>query len=613
VNARRRWILAIAAASVLVAAMDTYVIVLALPAIMADVGIGVDQLQAATPIVSGFLLGYVVVMPLLGRLSDLYGRRPLLILCLAVFAGGSLVTASATDLGSVVAGRALQGLGGGGLVPVTLALVADLWPAERRSVPLGVIGAVQELGSVLGPLYGGLILTVASWQTIFWLNIPIAAVFALGLFAASGQSDRQSADARVPQRTAERAASPDQPRQTLGASLPVRRPPLDRISVALAGIALVAGCLSIAAPGLLRDNQTIGLAYTALGGLVWLTPIALVAAAAAVALIIWEARARRSTRELVAVRRLPAVAAAVDWPGAVLLGIALSTIIVSFSAQDPSTGAISPAALWLLPLGVVAMACFVLRERRARQPLVAASELRSPGAYGALLTNLAVGAALMAALLDIPVLARSTIDPNSQLGAALVLLRLLVGVPIGAIAGGWLSQRLGNRLVASAGMAITAAAFLLMTRWTATTLGDPFGPGWLHPSDPVLVACGLGFGLAIAPVNASMLASVREQMHGLASALVVVARMIGMLVGISILTAVSLHIFYTTASSFPSPSVLCPTSPLNCLAYEGDVTAAIVSELRTVFLGAGLCAALAAVLAAAMLRGRPSRLVAARP
>ena len=136
-NTRRRWILAIAAVSVLVAAMDTYVIVLALPAIMADVGIGVDQLQAATPIVSGFLLGYVVVMPLLGRLSDIYGRRPLLLLCLAVFAAGSLVTASATDLGSVVAGRALQGLGGGGLVPVTLALVADLWPADVRGLPLG--------------------------------------------------------------------------------------------------------------------------------------------------------------------------------------------------------------------------------------------------------------------------------------------------------------------------------------------------------------------------------------------------------------------------------------------------------------------------------------------
>jgi MFS family permease len=587
VNTRRRWILAIAAAAVLVAAMDTYVIVLALPAIMADVGIGVDQLQAATPIVSGFLLGYVVVMPLLGRLSDLYGRRPLLILCLGVFAAGSLVTASATDLGSVVAGRTLQGLGGGGLVPVTLALVADLWPADRRGLPLGVIGGVQELGSVLGPLYGGLILSVAPWQTIFWLNLPVAGVLALGLVASGGRDRAVHA--------------------------PGHRRPLDWISIVLAGIAVVAGCLSIASPGVLRGNATIGVAYSALGGLVWLTPIALVAAGAAAALILWELSDHHSTRGLLAVRALPAVARAVDWQGAVLLGLALSTIIVSFSAEDPATGAISPAALWLLPLGAVSAAGFVIRERRARHPLIAAAELRSPGAYGALLTNLAVGAALMAALLDIPVLARATVDPNSQLGAALVLLRLLVGVPVGAVAGGWLSQRLGNRIVAAAGMAITAAAFFAMTGWTATTLGDPFGPGWLHPSDPVLVACGLGFGLAIAPVNASMLASVRDQMHGLAAALVVVARMIGMLVGISILTAVSLHIFYTTASAFPSPSALCPTSPLNCPPYERDVTAAIVTELRAVFLGAGICAGLAAMLSACLLRGRPDRLAPAAP
>ena len=587
-NTRRRWILAIAAVSVLVAAMDTYVIVLALPAIMADVGIGIDQLQAATPIVSGFLLGYVVVMPLLGRLSDIYGRKPLLLLCLAVFAAGSLVTASATDLGSVVAGRALQGLGGGGLVPVTLALVADLWPADVRSLPLGVIGGVQELGSVLGPLYGGLILTISSWQTIFWLNLPVAAALALGL-VASGRSGAAAASAPIP------------------------RARLDRVSLVLAGVALVAGCLAIAAPSPLRDSDTLGVAYSALGGMVWLTPIALVAAGAAVALIVWELRGHDTTRGLIAIRHLPALGAAVDWPGAVLLGIALSTVIVSFSAEDPTTGAISPAALWLLPLGALSAACFVIRERRARHPLIAAAELRSPGAYGALLANLAVGAALMAALLDIPVLARATVDPNSQLGAALVLLRLLVGVPIGAVAGGWLSQRIGNRLVAGTGMAITAAAFLAMTFWTATTLADPFGPGWLHPSDPVLFACGLGFGLAIAPVNASMLASVREHLHGLASALVVVARMIGMLVGISILTAVSLRIFYTTASAFPPAQALCPQSPLNCAAYERDVTSAIVTELRAVFLGASICAGIAAILAAVLLRGRHERPVPAVP
>jgi MFS family permease len=583
VNGRRSWLLAVAAAAVLIAAVDTYVIVLALPAIMSDVGIGIDQLQAATPIISGFLLGYVVVMPLLGRLSDLYGRRPLLLLCLAVFAAGSLVTASAHDLAAVVAGRALQGLGGGGLVPVTLGLVADVWPAERRGVPLGVIGAVQELGSVLGPLYGGLILTVATWQTIFWLNLPIAAILGFGLVAAG----RGPGDARAP--AADRAR-------------------IDPVSIALAVVTLAAGCLAVIAPGSLQNNETLGLAYTAIGGLVWLTPLAVVAAAAALALVLWELRRNRSTRPLIAVRQLPVVAAAVDWPGAALLGTTLATVIVSFSAEDPTSGAVSPAAVWLLPVGALAAILFVVRERGASNPLLAARELRSHGAYGALLTNLAIGSALMAALLDVPVLARATVFPNSQLGAALVLLRLLVGVPIGAVIGGWLSQRAGNRSVAAAGMVLTAGAFAVMTSWTATTLADPLGPGWLHPSDPVLFACGIGFGLAIAPVNGSMLVSVREEMHGLASALVVVARMIGMLVGISILTAVSLHVFYTTAATLPAPQTLCPSSPLNCPAYEQGVTGAIVTELHTVFLGAGVCAAAAALFAALLLRSRPAQL-----
>ena len=92
---------------------------------------------------------------------------PVLIAALVVFAVGSLVTALAYDLPSMVAGRFLQGVGGGGLVPATLALVADLYPAERRGVPLGIVSAVQELGSVLGPLFGAVVLAVADWPAIF--------------------------------------------------------------------------------------------------------------------------------------------------------------------------------------------------------------------------------------------------------------------------------------------------------------------------------------------------------------------------------------------------------------------------------------------------------------
>ena len=154
-----RLLLSLAAIAVAFAAADTYVVVLALPDMMGSVGLSVEQLQRAAPIVSGFLLGYVAMLPLIGRIADLRGRTPVLVAALVIFAFGSLVTAAAYDLGSLVTGRFLQGVGGGGLVPVTLALVADLYPADRRGVPLGIVGAVQELGSVIGPLFGAVVIS----------------------------------------------------------------------------------------------------------------------------------------------------------------------------------------------------------------------------------------------------------------------------------------------------------------------------------------------------------------------------------------------------------------------------------------------------------------------
>ncbi len=163
------------------AAADTYVVVLALPDMMAAADLSAERLQRAAPIICGFLLGYVAVLPLIGRIADLRGRLPVLTGSLVVFALGSLVTAAAYDLPSMVTGRFLQGLGGGGLVPATLALVADLYPPQRRGMPLGVVGAVQELGSVLGPLYGAVVLAVGDWRDIFWINLAVGLVLVLAL------------------------------------------------------------------------------------------------------------------------------------------------------------------------------------------------------------------------------------------------------------------------------------------------------------------------------------------------------------------------------------------------------------------------------------------------
>ncbi len=567
VETASRVLLGLAAVAIAFAAADTYVVVLALPDMMTAGGLDVDQLQRGAPIVSGFLLGYVGVLPLIGRISDLRGRVPVLLGSLVIFAIGSVLTASAPGLTAIVIGRVLQGLGGGGLVPPTLALVADLWPPRRRGLPLGLVGAVQELGSVLGPLYGALVLAVGSWRDIFWLNAAVGLVLAAALLRVRGA-------VRTPTTT------PPARFDLLGAAL---------LAAALAVLSL----LMLHPPGL-TSGVTTGLAFLPIAGdSRWTSPLALVLGTLVAAFLLRQVTARRP---LLAWRAWPELARRTDVLGAGLLAVLLGAVILTFASAEPETAAISASAWWLLPVAVLAGGGFVLRQRRARDPLIPRGALAARPAWGALVVSFVVGASLIAALVDIPFFARLTVHRDSQLDAALVLVRFLLALPVGAVLGGVALRRVSPAVLTSAAMVLSAVAFWHMTTWDAQSLADPL-------ETVSLVAAGLGFGLAIAPVNAVLLEHTASAVHGVASALLVVARMVGMLVGISVLTAISLRAFYAASARIPPTTTLCPEGEQLCQAYRDAVREAGIAQLHAVFWGAAICALLAAVLAAVLLRG----------
>lgn len=158
--------------ALLLAAFGQTVIAAALPVIVGDLG-GIEQISWA---ITSYLLAGTVASPIFGKLGDMFGRKLMIQIGIVMFSLGSVLAAMSTDMTMLVACRALQGFGGGGLIVVSMAAASELLPPRERGKAQGMLSACYGVSTVVGPLLGGLIVEVSHWRWLFLINIPIAVI-----------------------------------------------------------------------------------------------------------------------------------------------------------------------------------------------------------------------------------------------------------------------------------------------------------------------------------------------------------------------------------------------------------------------------------------------------
>ncbi|HEY6539994.1 MAG TPA: MFS transporter [Ktedonobacteraceae bacterium] len=548
----------VACSVVFLTALDQTVVVTALPKIITDLSITVQQLDRAAWIVSGYLLGFIIAMPLMGRISDMYGRRSVFLICLGIFALGSLVCGLAPNLGDtidisflqhiginvsalgdlsdptalsprliwLVAARFVQAIGGGATIPVAMAVAGDFYGEKQRGLALGLIGMVTETGGVLGPLWGAVITQTLGWQAIFFINIPIVVLLALLIWRFIPSNASSSAF------SSESAPVP--------APAPSRRMRIDFTGALLLGASLF--CLSLglsqeaitAAPG-----ATPGTSQSPIQNNPWLIGASLLLLAGFVILELFLERRRSPSPE--------------------------------YAAGEAES-----------------------RPRRGILPVIEMTVFRRAAFSATSLVSLLVGSALIIAMVDIPFFIDTVLN-GTALDSGLALLRLTALIPVGAILGGLLCPRITCRVTAVIGLLLTALGFLLMHLW-------PLDVNWLQITSSTVIG-GLGFGLVIAPIGTTAINAASSRQLGMASSVITVLRMVGMIVGLAALTSWGLGRFQATMSAFKPPAGVTPFSAPYLAALGKYATLAGHDVYTSIFLAAGIIC-LVAIVPALLLEGK---------
>ncbi|MDH3470166.1 MAG: MFS transporter [Acidimicrobiia bacterium] len=483
-------VLTVVAFGVFVAADDLTVVTTMLRSMISDFDIALPGgFDEAAWIVDSYLIAYVAVMPFAGRVSDLFGRRRVYVSALGLFAVGSMVIAVADSYSVLLVGRVLSAIGGGALVPVGLAVVADLYPPAKRASALGVLAAVDTMGWVWGPMFGAFLIRFLSWRWQFYLNVPLALVGLVAAWIVLRHHDS-----------------------------PTQRGRVDWVG---------AGSLTV---------------------------------------------------------------------GLVALNVALleSSEIQSVSGLDELTGEVGYSTLPFWALAIAAIGLFVWWERRASSPTIDLGLFSRPNLSVALGVNFLAGAALIIAMVDVPLFVNviESEEIESALASGRVLSALTIAMALFAYFGGRTTDRVGYRRPTVVGLGLVAVAFLIMGfSWDADV---GFGTmAWQ------LAILGVGFGLMTAPTNAAAVSAASEGQRGSAAALVIVARLTGLAVGLSGLTAWGLHRFNVLRQGLDLPPLSDPGYQDALSAAQVEVTSTAIAET---FLAAALVAALGVVLALALRR-----------
>lgn len=421
---------------VFIAADDQTVVVTLLPDMMADLRVGVSELDRASWVITGYLIGYTAAMPLMGRISDRTGYRRAFLLALGVFTLGSILVAlspdiprllydGAPELNWLVGTRVFQAIGGGAMIPISIAAAGELVDGKHRAIAYGMIGASAEVGGVFGPLWGGGITTWLSWEWAFWLNIPLTALAAIWIMT----------------------------------NPPGRR---NAVKVDVPTSVVFAAALTLLTIGLVRIGE----------------------------------------------------------PDA-LMAISL-----------------------LLAVGMVALLAFM--NNRSSDPLFPKQLFRLPSFNHSNLTHFLVGTVLIIGMVAVPLMAASVFG-KSPLEGGLQLLRMTFAIGIGALVGGYVTQRFGPRIPAMTGLVVTTAGFMLLSTWTVE-IAEPMLT--IH-----LALTGLGLGLLVSPIAETALRGVQDDQRGAASALLSVSRVVGMTAGLAAMTALGTVQFQQLVADVPAFSL----------------------------------------------------------